>query len=149
MTIKELDSRFTAAALESAAAADALGLDSRGLRALCEGHGAAAGLKRSLQRGQPTPLFDELAAAGRTALTLEALAVQSRFAELFTDAEADECFARLIDAADAFRYGMRADALIHDHARGDREDQNQDDDKHDVPFQEREKSVHTSHLSIL
>ena len=98
MTIKELDSRFTAAALESAAAADALGLDSRGLRALCEGHGAAAGLKRSLQRGQPTPLFDELAAAGKTALTLEALAVQSRFAELFTDAEADECFARLIDA---------------------------------------------------
>ena len=67
MTIKELDSRFTAAALESAAAADALGLDSRGLRALCEGHGAAAGLKRSLQRGQPTPLFDELTAAGRTA----------------------------------------------------------------------------------
>ena len=56
------------------------------------------GLKRSLQRGQPTPLFDELVAAGRTALTLEALAVQSRFAELFTDAEADECFARLIDA---------------------------------------------------
>ena len=35
MTIKELDSRFTAAALESAAAADALGLDSRGLLALC------------------------------------------------------------------------------------------------------------------
>ena len=60
MTIKELDSRFTAAALESAAAADALGLDSRGLRALCEGHGAAAGLKRSLQRGQPTPSLTSL-----------------------------------------------------------------------------------------
>ena len=55
MTIKELDSRFTAAALESAAAADTLGLDSRGLRALCEGHGAAAGLKRSLQRGAAHP----------------------------------------------------------------------------------------------
>lgn len=35
--------------------------------------------------------FDELAACGHTELTLEALAVQSRFGALFTDEEVNRC----------------------------------------------------------
>ena len=35
--------------------------------------------------------FNELAAAGRTELTVEALAVRSEYGELFTDAEVNHC----------------------------------------------------------
>ena len=40
----------------------------------------------------------ELTAAGQTALTLEALAVESRFAELFTDEEINACLEQLVAA---------------------------------------------------
>jgi len=36
--------------------------------------------------------FDELAACGHTELTLEALAVQSRYGALFTDDEVNHCY---------------------------------------------------------
>ena len=51
-----------------------------------------------IQRGQEIPLSRELTAAGQTGLRLEALAVESRFAELFTDEEINACLERLIEA---------------------------------------------------
>ena len=47
---------------------------------------------------QEIPLSRELTAAGQTGLRLEALAVESRFAELFTDEEINACLERLIEA---------------------------------------------------
>ena len=91
MTVKELEAAFTAAAENTMQKAEALGLDSASLRAQCEKHGAAACLKRCIQRGQEIPLSRELTAAGQTGLRLEALAVESRFAELFTDEEINAC----------------------------------------------------------
>ena len=98
MTVKELEAAFTAAAENTMQKAEALGLDSASLRAQCEKHGAAACLKRCIQRGQEIPLSRELTAAGQTGLRLEALAVESRFAELFTDEEINACLERLIEA---------------------------------------------------
>ena len=98
MTVKELEAAFTAAAEASMQKAEALGLDPAGLRAQCQKHGAAACLKRCIQRGQEIPLSRELTAAGQTGLTLEALAVESRFAELFTDEEINACLEGLIEA---------------------------------------------------
>lgn len=98
MTVKELEAAFTAAAETSMQKAESLGLDTAALRSQCAKHGAAACLKRCLQRGQEIPLSRELTAAGQTALTLEALAVESRFAELFTDEEVNACLERLIEA---------------------------------------------------
>ena len=56
MTVKELEAAFTAAAENTMQKAEALGLDSAPLRAQCEKHGAAACLKRCIQRGQEIPL---------------------------------------------------------------------------------------------
>ncbi len=95
MTVKELEATFTAAAETSMQKAEALGLSAAALRAQCEKHGAAACLKRCIQR---VPLSRELTAAGQTALTLEALAVESRFAELFTDEEINACLEQLVAA---------------------------------------------------
>lgn len=55
MTVKELEAAFTAAAENTMQKAEALGLDSAPLRAQCEKHGAAACLKRCIQRGQEVP----------------------------------------------------------------------------------------------
>ena len=98
MTVKELEAAFTAAAETSLQKAEALGLSAAALRAQCEKHGAAACLKRCIQRGPEVPLSRELTAAGQTALTLEALAVESRFAELFTDEEINACLEQLVAA---------------------------------------------------
>ena len=98
MTVKELEAAFTAAAETSMQKAEALGLSAAALRAQCEKHGAAACLKRCIQGGQEVPLSQELTAAGQTALTLEALAVESRFAELFTDEEINACLEQLVAA---------------------------------------------------
>ena len=98
MTVKELEAAFTAAAENTMQKAEALGLDSASLRAQCEKHGADACLERCIQRGQEIPLSRELTAAGQTGLRLEALAVESRFAELFTDEEINACLERLIEA---------------------------------------------------
>ena len=68
MTAKELEAAFTAAAENTMQKAEALGLDSASLRAQCEKHGAAACLKRCIQRGQEIPLSRELTAAGQTGL---------------------------------------------------------------------------------
>ena len=65
MTVKELEAAFTAAAENTMQKAEALGLDSASLRAQCEKHGAAACLKRCIQRGQEIPLSRELTAAGQ------------------------------------------------------------------------------------
>ena len=73
MTVKELEAAFTAAAENTMQKAEALGLDSAPLRAQCEKHGAAACLKRCIQRGQEIPLSRELTAAGQTGLWRAAL----------------------------------------------------------------------------
>lgn len=71
--------------------------DVRFLREI-EQRGGVQALAGRLRRGQVSPWFDALAEAGRAGESPEALAVQSRFGSLFTDAEVNVCFDALCGA---------------------------------------------------
>ena len=51
--------------------------------------------------------FDALARAGHLELSLEALAVDKRFTQLFSDEEANNALSRLLEAGYRFRYAVR------------------------------------------
>ena len=57
-----------------------------------------SGAKRVLSGSRTSDGFNLLAQKGRLDLSLEALAVDKRFTELFTDEEANEALMRLLDA---------------------------------------------------
>ena len=63
-----------------------------------EKYGALGYAKEQFRRGRVCDGFDELAAAGRLALSIEALAVSGQFGELFSDEEADFCLQSLLEA---------------------------------------------------
>ena len=54
--------------------------------------------KRVLSGNRLSDGFNELKAKGQLKLSLEALAVDKRFTELFTDEEANEALTRLLEA---------------------------------------------------
>ena len=56
------------------------------------------GAKRVLSGSRLSDGFNELKAKGALKLTLEALAVDKRFTELFSDEEANEALTRLLEA---------------------------------------------------
>ena len=56
------------------------------------------GAKRCLSGSRLSDGFRELAGKGQLKLSLEALAVDKRFTQLFTDEEANEALTRLLDA---------------------------------------------------
>ena len=60
------------------------------------------GAKRCLSGSRLSDGFNELAAKGLLKLSLEALAVDKRFTELFTDEEANEALTRLLEAGYRF-----------------------------------------------
>lgn len=59
--------------------------------------------KRVLSGSRTSDGFNGLVQRGRLDLSLEALAVDKRFTELFTDEEANEALMRLLDAGYHFR----------------------------------------------
>ena len=60
------------------------------------------GAKRCLSGSRLSDGFNDLAAKGHLKLSLEALAVDKRFTELFTDEEANEALTRLLEAGYRF-----------------------------------------------
>ena len=60
------------------------------------------GAKRCLSGSRLSDGFNDLAAKGQLKLSLEALAVDKRFTELFTDEEANEALTRLLEAGYRF-----------------------------------------------
>ncbi len=94
----QLEEAFQAALLKQCGEAEALGCRMTRLRGQIEQHGALATVRNLLRRRQVSDGFDRLAQLGRLDLSVEALAVQSRFGALFSDDEVNACFASLLDA---------------------------------------------------
>lgn len=96
--MKELEQRFEADLLhrcEQAKAAHLCNPDR-----LCQQiqtYGGVQTAQRLIRRGKVSDTFETLRQHGRLDLTLEALVVDSRYAELFTDAEVNACFMLLCE----------------------------------------------------
>lgn len=63
-----------------------------------ERHGAAAAVRRQLQRRQVSAAFDALAKQGALEYSVEALAARGQFGALFSDEEINFCFEVLVEA---------------------------------------------------
>lgn len=96
--MKAAEPAFAAALSDRLDAAAACGVAQKRLRAQIERYGALNCAKTLLARGQISDGFDALAAAGRLDLSLEALAVEGRFAALFTDEEVNQALSTLLEA---------------------------------------------------
>jgi len=94
----EVEQAFAQALTARLDAAAERGVEQKRLRAQVERYGALSCAWALLGRGRVSDGFDALAAAGRLDLTLEALAVEGRFAELFTDAEVNQALSALLEA---------------------------------------------------
>lgn len=82
---------------------DALGIRTARTRKQAADHGALALAKRTLSGRSLSDGFADLQKQGRLDLSLEALAISSRFGSLFTDEEANEAISRLMEAGYHFR----------------------------------------------
>ncbi|MCI8525255.1 MAG: hypothetical protein HFF17_04900 [Oscillospiraceae bacterium] len=96
--MKALEEAFAQALAARLDAAAACGVDQKRLRAQAARYGAVDCARALLGKGRPSDGFDALAEAGRLELTLEVLAVEDRFAPLFTDAEVNQALSRLLEA---------------------------------------------------
>ena len=85
-----MEEKFIAAWENNRAAANLLGIRMRPLD--------VNGAKRVLSGNRLSDGFNELKTKGQLKLSLEALAVDKRFTSLFTDEEANEALARLLEA---------------------------------------------------
>ena len=85
-----MEQKFIAAWENNRAAANLLGVRMRPLD--------LKGAKRVLAGNRLSDGFNELKAKGQLKLSLEALAVDKRFTELFSDEEANEALTRLLEA---------------------------------------------------
>ena len=89
-----MEEKFIAAWEMNRAAAEKIGVRMRPLD--------VKGAKRILSGSRLSDGFNELAAKGQLKLSLEALAVDKRFTSLFTDEEANEALARLLESGYRF-----------------------------------------------
>ena len=64
---------------------------------------ALSSARRNLSGGKVSDGFWDLARMGRLELSLEALVIDKRFTNLFTDEEANEALTRLLEAGYRFR----------------------------------------------
>ena len=89
-----MEEKFIAAWEANRAAANLMGIRMRPLD--------LKNAKRVLSGSRLSDGFNELAAKGQLKLSLEALAIDKRFTALFTDEEANEALARLLEAGYGF-----------------------------------------------
>ena len=89
-----MEQKFIAAWEKNRAEAEKLGVRMRPLD--------LAGAKRILSGRRTSDGFNLLARKGQLRLSLEALAVDKRFTELFSDEEANEALDRLLEAGYGF-----------------------------------------------
>ena len=89
-----MEEKFITAFESSRAAANLMGIRMRPLD--------VKGAKRILSGTRLSDGFNELKARGQLKLSLEALVIDRRFTQLFTDEEANEALARLLEAGYKF-----------------------------------------------
>lgn len=89
-----MEGKFITAFESSRAAANLMGIRMRPLD--------VKGAKRILSGTRLSDGFNELKARGQLKLSLEALVIDRRFTQLFTDEEANEALARLLEAGYKF-----------------------------------------------
>ena len=93
-----MEKKFAAAWAANRAKAEALGIK---MRPVAE-EDAMKTAKRALSGNRLSDGFNQLQAKGQLKLSLEALVVDKRFTQLFTDEEANTALMRLLDAGYRF-----------------------------------------------
>lgn len=78
--------------------AEALGCKVERMRRDVEQYGGVQTAKEYLRKNRLSDGFETLAAAGKLALSMEALTVKGKYGALFTDDEVNRCFERLCEA---------------------------------------------------
>ena len=94
-----MEKKFAAAWAANRAKAEALGIK---MRPVSEDE-AIKSAKRTLSGNRLSDGFNQLQAKGQLALSLEALVVDKRFTQLFTDEEANEALMRLLEVGYNFK----------------------------------------------
>ena len=94
-----MEKKFAAAWAENRAKAEALGIK---MRPVAEEE-AMKTAKRVLSGNRLSDGFNQLQAKGQLKLSLEALVVDKRFTQLFTDEEANEALMRLLEVGYSFK----------------------------------------------
>ena len=94
-----MEKKFAAAWAENRAKAEALGIK---MRPVAEEE-AMKTAKRALSGNRLSDGFNQLQAKGQLKLSLEALVVDKRFTQLFTDEEANEAHMRLLEVGYSFK----------------------------------------------
>ena len=93
----KLETAFTRDLLRSLAEAEKItGVSETRLAAQAEAQGGPAAVRQLLARGQTTRQFQPLQRAKRLDLSVEALVTKGKYAELFTDDEANICLSALL-----------------------------------------------------
>lgn len=92
-----MEQKFIAAWQSNRAAAALMGIRMRPID-----ENALKSAKRILSGSRLSDGFNELAEKGQLKLSLEALVIDKRFTELFTDEEANEALTRLLEAGYRF-----------------------------------------------
>ena len=94
-----MEKKFAAAWAANRAKAEALGIK---MRPVAEEE-AMKTAKRALSGNRLSDGFNQLQAKGQLKLSLEALVVDKRFSQLFTDEEANEARMRLLEVGYSFK----------------------------------------------
>ena len=94
-----MEQKFAAAWAANRAKAEVLGIKMRPVEAA----DAVKTAKRILSGNRLSDGFNQLLAKGSLNLSLEALVVDKRFTELFTDEEANEALMRLLEVGYSFK----------------------------------------------
>ena len=94
-----MEKKFTAAWAAARQKAEALGVRMRPVKE----EEALKTAKRTLSGSRLSDGFNQLQAKGQLALSLEALVVDKRFTQLFTDEEANEALMRLLEVGYNFK----------------------------------------------
>lgn len=93
------ETAFTLALVENLKTAASLtGVEESRLLAQAEKDGGVKAVKMMLARGQIHRQFEPLKKLGRLDLSPEALVIKGKYAELFTDEEANLCLTALLEA---------------------------------------------------
>lgn len=94
-----MEKKFAAAWAANRAKAETLGVKIRPVAEV----DAVKNAKRTLSGNRLSDGFNQLAAKGQLSLSLEALVVDKRFTQLFTDEEANEALMRLLEVGYNFK----------------------------------------------
>ena len=95
----KLSAAFTAALLETCRKAElTTGLRDVRFMGEIEQRGGVEAMRGLLKRHRVSPWFEALAKKDQLSASPEALVTQSKYGELFTDDEVNECFSALLEA---------------------------------------------------